>query len=380
MSDTQPTSTLLRTTPLISWHQSHSARLAEFAGYQMPVQYGSIVAEHQATRQSAGLFDVSHMARLRLEGSRAVELLEHLLTRRTGDMQPGQVRYSLLCNLEGGILDDILVSYLESPSGRHFFLLVVNAGNHQKVLKWIQPHLADFPDVALSDVTEATAMMALQGPNSLTILKRLFPDNPQRISRLEYYQSTVTNQMGKPTIVSRTGYTGEDGYELIVRAEDAQQVWNNLMMAGRDQAIQPAGLGARDTLRLEAGMPLYGHELSESIDPFSAGLRFAVNLKGRDFIGASALATKLAQPPISQRVGLKLSGRRAAREGASILDSDRRVVGQVTSGTFSPTLQQPIAMAYLSAQVSSPGTQVTVDVRGSDVSAEVVKLPFYRAS
>lgn len=380
MSDTQPTSTLLRTTPLISWHQSHSARLAEFAGYQMPVQYGSIVAEHQATRQSAGLFDVSHMARLRLEGSRAVELLEHLLTRRTGDMQPGQVRYSLLCNLEGGILDDILVSYLESPSGRQFYLLVINAGNHQKVLKWMQPHLADFPDVAISDVTEATAMMALQGPNSLSILQRLFPDNAHRVSRLEYYQATVTNQMGKPTIVSRTGYTGEDGFELIVRAEDAQRVWNNLMLAGRDHGIQPAGLGARDTLRLEAGMPLYGHELSESIDPFSAGLRFAVNLKGRDFLGASALAAKIAQPLISQRVGLKLSGRRAAREGASILDSDRRVVGQVTSGTFSPTLQQPIAMAYLSAQVSSPGTQVTVDVRGSDVSAEVVKLPFYRAS
>lgn len=379
---TEPTSPAhhLKQTALSQWHIDRSARLAEFAGYQMPIQYTSIVAEHTATRTAAGLFDISHMARLRFEGSRSGLLLDHLLTRSVVDLQLGQVRYALVCNAEGGILDDVLVSYLESPSGRQFHLLVVNAGNHSKIVKWIQPHLAEFPDVAYHDVTEATAMIALQGPKAGTILHKLFPDQLNKVARLKYYRSVVVSQMGKPTIVSRTGYTGEDGYELIVRAEDAARVWENLLLAGREYGIEPAGLGARDTLRLEAGMPLYGHELSEQVDPITAGLKFAVNLEARSFIGDEALRQKLGQTPTVKRVGLRLSGRRAAREGASVVDADNRVVGSVTSGTFSPTLQTPIGMAYVAAEVANPGTILQVDIRGSKAEAQVVALPFYKAT
>lgn len=368
----------LAKTPLLTWHQQAGARLAEFAGYLMPIQYTSIVEEHLATRQSAGLFDISHMARLRLEGPESSQLLDHLLTRRVDTMKLGQVRYSLVCNDQGGIQDDILVSHLESPSGRLFHLLVVNAANHQKITNWLQPHLERYPQLTFSDVTSATAMFALQGPNAHIILQRLFPDKPEKVLGLKYYQSVVTKQMGKPIIVSRTGYTGEDGFELIVRSEDALRVWENMMLAGRDLGIRTAGLGARDTLRLEAGMPLYGHELSEAVDPLTAGLEFAVNLKDRSFVGADALREKLSRPLEYCRIGIKLSGRRAAREGARILDSDGRTVGSVTSGSFSPTLQQPIAMAYVRPELSAPTTMLTIDIRGTQVEGQVVELPFYR--
>ncbi len=380
MSEVQDTKPELLSTPLTQWHELRGARFAEFAGYRMPVQYGSIVAEHLATRRTAGLFDVSHMARLRFEGPRAVSLLDHVLTRRVDDMRPGQVRYSLICNADGGILDDVLVSFLESPSGRQFYVLVVNAGNHLKITKWLQPHLAEYPDVVFSDVTTKTAMIALQGPQASTIIQRLFPEKADKIAGLRYYRSLVTRQMLKPVIVSRTGYTGEDGYELIVRAEDAERVWDNLMLAGREYDIQPVGLGARDTLRLEAGMPLYGHELSEVIDPLTAGLGFAVTLQGRTFIGSDALREKSQQTPECQRVGLKLSGRRAAREGALVLDTDGRKIGQVTSGTYSPSLERPIAMAYVDPAAARNGNIVTVDVRGSKIDAVVSDLPFYRSA
>lgn len=349
--------------------------MAEFAGFSMPIQYSSIIAEHTATRTAAGLFDISHMGRLRFEGPRAHLLLDHLLTRRVVDMQLGAVRYSLMCNEEGGILDDVLVSHLETPSSRQYYLLVVNASNRAKILKWIQPHLADYSDVAFSDVTTATAMIAVQGPRARQITERLFST---KIGQLKYYRGLVTDQMSKPCIVSRTGYTGEDGYELIVRAEDAPRVWENLMLAGREFGIAPVGLGARDTLRLEAGMPLYGHELSEVIDPFTAGLGFAVSLGERSFLGSEALQKAKGEARPVKRIGVKLAGRRAAREGANFLDSDSRIVGNVTSGTFSPTLQMPIAMGYVASELAVAGNHLEVDIRGARASAEIVPLPFYQ--
>ena len=365
----------LAVTPLHSWHQQNGGKLVEFAGFDMPVQYEGIVAEHTATRTSAGLFDISHMGRLRFDGPRADQLLDHLLTRRVVDMEVGQVRYALMCNEEGGILDDVLVSCLESPSGKVYFLLVVNAGNHSKIRNWIQPHLADFPDVEFSDSTSSTAMIAIQGPKAVEIAKRLFPGS---IDSLGYYRAKVTNQMGKPCIVSRTGYTGEDGFELIVRSEDSQRVWENLLLAGREHGIKPAGLGARDTLRLEAGMPLYGHELDESINPFKAGLKFACNVKDRSFIGSDQLAVYAKQASDEVRVGLILTGRRAARQGAAILDHDGREIGCVTSGSFSPTMDVPIAMAYVKSACATTGTTVDVDIRGSKVAATITNLPFYK--
>jgi aminomethyltransferase len=349
--------------------------MAEFAGFEMPIQYSGIVAEHHATRNAVGLFDISHMGRLRFEGPRADQLLDHLLTRRVTDMQIGQVRYSLMCNEAGGVLDDVLVSCLESPSSRQYFLLVVNASNRTKILHWLQPHLADFPDVTMSDVTDQTAMIAVQGPQAVELCQRLFS---MPLDSMGYYRAKVTQQMGKPTIISRTGYTGEDGFELIVRADDAQRVWENIMLAGREQEIMAVGLGARDTLRLEAGMPLYGHELDETIDPIRAGLGFAVNLKDRAFIGSESLVAIQSQGLSTTRVGIKLEGMRAARQGACVLDSDSRTVGLVTSGSFSPTLNQPIAMAFVDSAVAKEGSNVEVDIRGSRVSAKLSLLPFYR--
>jgi aminomethyltransferase len=368
-------SSQLASTPLHAWHKSNGARMAEFAGFEMPIQYEGIVAEHVATRTAAGLFDISHMGRLRFDGPRADQLLDHLLTARVTDMKIGQVRYSLLCNEEGGVLDDVLVSCLESPSGKVYFLLVVNAGNHAKIVKWIQPHLADFPDVEYHDVTRQTAMIAVQGPKALEICKQLLPASALTLG---YYRAKVTEQMSKPCVVSRTGYTGEDGLELIVKAEDAPRVWENILMAGRNLGVRAAGLGARDTLRLEAGMPLYGHELDESTDPYRAGLGFACKLADRQFLGREALS-RISQSPLSaKRVGLVLDGKRAARQGASILDADSRAVGVVTSGSFSPTLDRPIAMAYVEPSMATQQSSLDVDIRGSRVSATVVPLPFYK--
>jgi len=351
--------------------------MAEFANYEMPIQYAGIVAEHNATRTAIGVFDISHMGRLRFDGPRADQLLDHLLTRRVMDMQTGQVRYSLICNEEGGILDDVLVSCLESPSGKNYFLLVVNASNRAKIVLWLQPHLADFPDVEFHDVTDSTAMIAVQGPRAIEACKHLLPASALTLG---YYRAKVTEQMSKPCVVSRTGYTGEDGLELIVKSEDAPRVWENIMLAARDMGVQPVGLGARDTLRLEAAMPLYGHELDESIDPYQAGLGFACNLKDRIFVGREALERKSKDVTLRKRVGLILDGRRAARQGANVLDSDSRIVGQVTSGSFSPTLDKPIAMAYLEPSVAVVDTNVEVDIRGTKVSAAIVPLPFYKKS
>ena len=370
-------SSQLSSTPLHAWHQAHGARMAEFANYLMPIQYTGIVAEHHATRTAAGVFDISHMGRLRFDGPRADQMLDHVLTRRVLDMQTGQVRYSLVCNEDGGILDDVLVSCLESPSGKNYFLLVVNASNRAKIVQWLQPHLADFPDVEFHDVTDATAMIAVQGPKALEICSPLLPAS---VLSLGYYRAKVTEQMSKPCIVSRTGYTGEDGFELIVKSEDAPRVWENIMMAGRELGVQPVGLGARDTLRLEAGMPLYGHELDEATDPYQAGLGFACNLKDRTFIGREALEQKSKLVTLPKRVGLVLDGRRAARQGANVLDADSRVIGQVTSGSFSPTLDKPIAMAYLDPAIAVVGVALDIDIRGTRVSATILPLPFYKKS
>ncbi|MEM9645905.1 MAG: glycine cleavage system aminomethyltransferase GcvT [Planctomycetota bacterium] len=370
----------LATTPLDAWHRNAGAKMVEFAGYEMPIQYsrpngeGGIVAEHHACRTKAALFDVSHMGRLRFDGDDSGALLDHLLTRRISDMPIGSVRYGLMCNADGGVLDDVLVSNLETPSQRRFHLMVVNASNRAKILKWIEPHLADFPTVTMSDRTELTAMIAVQGPRAVEVCSRLFSFDPKR---LKYYRATITDQFKKPVIISRTGYTGEDGFELIVRAEEANRVWENLMLVGRDEGFVPAGLGSRDTLRMEAGMPLYGHELSESIDPLSAGLRFACNLNDRSFIGDAALRQLEKDGPSKVRIGLLPEGKRPARDGCEVLSVDGEMIGSVTSGGPSPTLQHPIAMARIDAS-HADATEFRIDVRGKQISARPASLPFYK--
>jgi aminomethyltransferase len=366
----------LLTTPLADWHRTQGGRMVDFAGWAMPVQYGSIVAEHQATRTAAGLFDVSHMGRLRISGSQAEEFLDRLLTRKVVGMAPGKIRYSLVCNESGGILDDVLVYHLLSKGRGPYYLLVVNASNRDKIYQWLLAHRQKEQDVRIADSTMETAMIAVQGPAALASVK---PWTSTDISTLGYYTGVEATVSGAATIVSRTGYTGEDGCELIVPREAAVEVWEDVLDEGEDAGARAAGLGARDTLRLEAAMPLYGHELSENINPIQAGLSFAVNLEGRDFVGREALVAAKDDKEQPVRVGLELTGRRAAREHYPVLASTAgQPVGEVTSGTFSPTLQRPIAMAYLPSQYAEPGTELAVEIRGSIEPARVVKLPFYK--
>ncbi|TWU41981.1 glycine cleavage system aminomethyltransferase GcvT [Novipirellula artificiosorum] len=364
----------LATTPLDPWHRSAGAKMVPFAGYEMPIQYSSIVAEHQACRTAAALFDVSHMGRLRFDGVGSEALLDSLLTRRVSDLEVGRVRYGLVCNAEGGVLDDVLVSHLETPSGQRYHMMVVNASNHEKIKQWITPHVADFPGVTMSDRTELTAMIAVQGPKAIAVCKKLFAFDP---NRLKYYHAKITEQFGKPVILSRTGYTGEDGFELVIRADDAARVWENLLLVGRDEGFAAAGLGARDTLRMEAAMPLYGHELGETIDPISAGLSFACNLEGRQFIGDEALRTLKSAGPPQTRIGLLPEGKRPAREGCGVLDSTGNPIGVVTSGGPSPTLGRPIAMALVNT-ADAMGADFQIDIRGKTVAAVATPLPFYK--
>jgi aminomethyltransferase len=378
----------LRKTPLADWHSAHGGRMVDFAGWSMPVQYGSIVAEHQATRQAAGLFDVSHMGRLRLEGAGAAAFLDRLLTRKVIGMAAGRIRYSLVCNENGGILDDVLVYHL--TRGRaSYYLLVVNASNREKIYDWLSQHRDRDDDVRIADSTIETAMIAVQGPAALATVQPLAGVD---LRDLGYYTGAETTIGGCASIVSRTGYTGEDGCELIVPADAGVRIWEQVLAQGKESGATAAGLGARDTLRLEAAMPLYGHELNEQINPIQAGLSFAVTFNGRDFIGRNALVSAQQDRRAPVRVGLELEGRRAAREHYPVHKWDPNaweetqsglpkyvgdVIGEVTSGTFSPTLQKPIAMAYVAPQFAQRGTELRIDVRGSAEPARVVQLPFY---
>jgi aminomethyltransferase len=353
--------------------------LVPFAGYELPVHYGSIVGEHTACRTAAALFDVSHMGRLRFDGPQAGDLLDRLLTRPASTLPIGTVRYALICHEHGGTVDDVLVSRLQAPSSvAPYFFLVVNASNRHRVVQLIEQTLAEHPlDVVCRDVTDDTAMLAVQGPRAVEVVDRLLDGCA---GPLKYYRAMVAERGGRPVIVSRTGYTGEDGVELVLRADDAKRMADNLLLAGGIVGLQPAGLGARDTLRLEAGMPLYGHELDDQRDPLSAGLGFAVDLTpGRMFAGAEALRAIAARGgPESVRVGLLLEGRRPVREGAAVLDSDAKPCGLVSSGSFAPTLQRPVAMAYVPRDLADTGTALAVDIRGTSAAATVVELPFYR--
>jgi aminomethyltransferase len=362
-------------TVLHPWHVARQGRMVDFAGWSMPVQYSSIVEEHTAVRQRAGLFDISHMGRLEFQGPDAVRLLDHLLTNEVSTLKPGQIRYSLVCRDDGGILDDVLVYRIEqSMDGRPAHLLVVNASNRQKILEWIERQRAGF-DASVIDRTFEWSMMALQGP----LACRLFADygTPDPLTT-KYYTCWKGQTPRGPAVISRTGYTGEDGLELMVPTETATAVWEDLMSRGGAAGLLACGLGCRDTLRLEAGMPLYGHELSEVIDPLTAGLKFAVRLT-KPFIGQSRLAEIAAASGDRVRVGLELDGKRIAREHTPVV-SGERVIGEVTSGTFSPTLQRSIAMAYLESAFGQPGAGVEVDLRGKRETARVVPLPFYKRS
>lgn len=361
--------------------------MVDFAGWSMPMRYTSIIEEHLATRRTCGVADISHMGRLRFEGPGAAVFLAELLTRRVGGLGLNQVRYSLITNYQGGILDDILVGYYHNAHGQPYYVAVVNSANRKKIVDWVDAHLtrerAERPGQQLvwSDVTRLWAMFAIQGPRAVELLQPLVDVD---LESMRYYNGAQVRILHPAArrqggIISRTGYTGEDGFELSIGADIALGVWEVLMEMGKPLGVVPTGIGARDTLRLEAGMPLYGHELSEQINPFQAGLGYTCYLTGYDFPGRDALKRLEQQPLESKLVGFELAERRPARQGCLIL-ADGKPVGHTTSGSYSPTLKKPIAMGYVRPEFSQPGTELEIDVRGRTEPGRVVKLPFYRRS
>jgi len=372
-------------TPLYAFHTARQAKMVDFAGWEMPIMYGGegggIIAEHVQTRTSGGLFDVSHMGRVRISGRHARRLLERVCSRRISDMQAGQCRYSLACNERGGVHDDIIVYRFDDD----LFTVVVNASNREKMLGHFE-RVRSSGDltVKIEDETQKTAMVALQGPKVMDLVGRF----SREIPTLKRYRFAVKNLVVAKLVVSRTGYTGEDGVEVILPAMMVDMALKLILKdAGMDDPngiVKPAGLGCRDTLRMEAGMPLYGHELGEEINALSCGVDFAISLdkdqddRGEPFVGMEALKkTRDEGGPARKLVGIALDGKRSARQGMKIL-AEGREVGEVSSGCLSPTLGYPIAMGFVSRDLAVEGTPVEVDSgRDFKISGKVRKIPFY---
>jgi aminomethyltransferase len=357
-------------TPLTDAHRALGARLIEFGGWLMPVQYGSIVEEHRAVRDRVGLFDLSHMGELYVEGPDAGAALAAALVSDPPSLAIGRAHYSMLCTASGGIIDDLIVYRLAETQ----FLVVANAGNAAVVSDMLAERLVTFKAV-LDDRALATGLLAVQGPRAMEVLA---PLTDVDLAALRYYAIAEGAVAGVPALVARTGYTGEDGFEVFVETGLTLKLWEVLLGAVRAQGGLPVGLGARDTLRLEAGMPLYGNELDLETNPFEAGLGRVVKLdKPDDFVGKAALEKVAREGPSRKLVGLVVEGRGIARHGYPVFSGERRT-GVVTSGTQSPTLGVPIAMAYVASSDAEPGTVVDVEIRGARVPARVVALPFYR--
>ena len=364
----------LRRTPLHGFHVKR-ARMTEFAGFEMPLWYEGIIPEHMAVREAAGIFDVSHMGRFLVEGPGAEAFLNYVLTNDVSALEPMSSHYSLLCNERGGILDDIFVLRLAEER----FLLVPNAATREKDLAWLLRHSKGH-DVRIKDISDQSALVAVQGPRALEVLNAL---SSVDLSGVPRYGLVETEIASVPVLASRTGYTGEDGFELYIwdaspeKPERALSVWGAILRAGEPVGLKPCGLGARDTLRLEAGYPLYGSDMDEHTTPLEARLAFAVKMDKGPFIGREALEAQMAEGVKRLRVGLRLVERGVPRAGMPVLDPDGREIGRITSGTFSPLLRCGIAMAYVPPELAEPGTELLVGLRGRRARAVVVKFPFY---
>lgn len=373
-------STAPRLTALDAVHRALGATMTDFAGWDMPLRYGSERDEHIAVRTKAGLFDLSHMGEITVTGPEAVDFLNFSLVGNIGSVGVGRARYTMICAADGGILDDLIVYRL----GETEYMVVANASNAQVVLDALTARAEGF-DAEVRDDRDAYALLAVQGPESPGILKSLTDAD---LDGLKYYAGLPGTVAGVPALIARTGYTGEDGFELFVAPGDAEKLWGALMEAGKPVGLVPAGLSCRDTLRLEAGMPLYGHELTAELTPFDAGLgrvvKFEKTSQSDTFVGRAALAAaaeRAETAPPRKLVGLIASGRRVPRAGFSVV-ADGKVIGEVTSGAPSPTLGKPIAIAYVDAAHAAPGAAsssgVGVDIRGTHEPYEVVALPFYK--
>ena len=359
-------------TALVDRHRALGGRLIDFAGWEMPVQYSGILEEHRAVRQRVGLFDLSHMGEVWVSGQGAGEGLAAALVTDPPRLAEGRAHYSMICAPDGGIIDDLIVYRVAADR----FMVVPNASNREAVVAELRQRLEGF-DAAIDDASLRTSLVAVQGPRAAELLE---PLTDVDLASLKYYAIAEGHACGKPAHIARTGYTGEDGFELFLEWDDAINVWDTLLEAGQQFEILPCGLGARDTLRLEAGMPLYGNELGRDSNPYEAGLGRVVKLdKAGDFVGRSALERVAQDGPHKQLVGLTLDGRAIARHGYPVFEDDSaNEVGVITSGAPSPTLGMPIAMAYVPPADAAVGTMVDVSIRSARADAQIVPLPFYK--
>ncbi|KQL57692.1 MULTISPECIES: glycine cleavage system aminomethyltransferase GcvT [Bacillaceae] len=361
----------LQRTPLFEEYQN-LAKTVDFGGWEMPVSFSGIKAEHFAVRGSAGLFDVSHMGELEVEGPDALSNLQRLLTNDLSKMEDGQAQYHAMCTESGGTVDDLIV-YRRSEDA---YVLVLNAANIESDIAWIQEHIQG--DVSLNNVSKETALLAVQGPKAVNILQTLTETTITNIKPFRFQEGVSLG--GVPTFLSRTGYTGEDGFELYVSHTDAPGLWNKILKAGEPFGLLPCGLGARDTLRFEAKLALYGQELNREISPIEAGIGFAVKVdKATPFIGQKALKAQKTEGPTRKLVGIEMIGRGIPRHGYEVYKEDKKI-GVVTSGTQSPTLGKNVGLVLLDADFSALDTEVTVHIRGKNILAKVVKTPFYKRS
>ena len=357
-----------RHTPLHAEHLRLNARIVPFHGWELPVQFSGLVDEHQAVRNAAGLFDLSHMGEIACEGTGALEALNRVVTNDLRKVREGQAQYNAMLRPDGGIIDDLVVYRIDTER----WLLVVNASNQKKDFAWVREHIPS--EVLVEDRSDQTAQLALQGPLAQEILGELTTVD---LSEIGFYRFTMGTVAGHEALISRTGYTGEDGFEIYLSAETAPPpVWRAILEAGTRRGLLPVGLGARDSLRLEMKFALYGNDIDETTNPLEAGLRWIVKLKKGDFIGRDALL-QIRKDGIRRRlVGMEVVGRGIARPGFGVLARGREV-GQVTSGTFSPSLRKPIAIAYVETGLHEPSTKLQVEIRKRAVDAVVVETPFY---
>ena len=358
----------LRTTPLHSVHRSLGAKMVDFGGWDMPVQYSGIIDEHHAVRKSAGVFDVSHMGEIEISGPEAARLTDYVTTNAVSRLQIGQAHYSGLLYAHGGFVDDILVYKVADD---HFFLCV-NASNQDKDFEHIRA--ANRFDAEVEFTSERYAQIAIQGPHAIDVLQQL---TPAELGRIRYYWFVDDEISNTPGRIARTGYTGEDGFEIFVAPEEAERIWHEILRAGREYGIRPCGLGARNTLRLEAKMALYGHEIHASINPFEAGLAWIVKMDKGDFIGRNVLAAQQPHGVRRKLAGFEMRGRGIARDGYEVW-LDGAPAGWVTSGAPSPTLNRNIGLCYLPAGEVRTGRSIQVVIRGCPVEAAIVETPFYK--
>jgi aminomethyltransferase len=363
----------MKKTALYPWHEKAGARIIDFGGWLMPVQYSGIIAEHRAVRSAAGLFDVSHMGNFYVKGPRAEEFLQHMTTNDLSRAKNGQAQYNVMLYPSGGIVDDLIIYRIDAQT----FFIIVNAGNCQKDYQWLQEHVAEYDGVVLEDHSAAMSLIALQGPKAFDILKKVLPslDAPS----LGSFHFCTLEYRGVELMVARTGYTGEIGVEICVPNEMALPLWEELLRSGHPEGILPIGLGARDTLRLEMGYSLYGHEIDQDTNPLEARLKWVVKLDKGHFIGREACLQVELNPKRSV-AGFVLEGRALPRQGCRLFNSDHQEIGRVCSGTLSPTLQEPVGTCSILREYQKPGTRVFVEIRGTMQPGTIRPLPFVKTS